>query len=78
MANERFMVEVLETRTRGNHFTLLCKFNERFDGFIIKVKTNDKIDWRIIKEKIEEVKIEINNKIDEGYLRRRIDLEYKF
>lgn len=78
MKNIQFNTEVLETKTRGNHYMISCKYNERFDCFIIRIKTNGKVSPENIDTKISEIKTEVTKDIEDGYSKRRINIEYKF
>lgn len=73
-----FKVELSEKRNSTNNVTISCKFNERFDSFFLTVKKNNKVNWDEVETRIEEVKHDVTRMIEEGYSRRRINLEYKF
>lgn len=73
-----FSIEFNERTTRKYNYTVDVRYNNRFDRFNLFVTTGKIKDWAIIESSLEDIKKEVNNMVEEGYSRRKMELVYKF
>lgn len=74
----KFSIEFNERTTRKYNYTVDVRYNNRFNCFNLFVTTGKIKDWVVIESSIEDIKKEVNNRLEEGYSRRMMDLVYKF
>lgn len=73
-----FSIEFNERTTRKYNYTVDVKYYDRFNCFKLFVTTGKIKDWAIIESSLEDIKKEVNNMVEEGYSRRKMELVYKF
>lgn len=73
-----FSIEFNERTTRKYNYTVDVKYCERFNCFKLFVTTGKIKDLAVIEGSIEDIKKEVNNMVEEGYNRRKMELAYKF